>query len=93
MCTFEWDNEKNEDNQTKHGVSFEKAQYVFDDPNRIITIDTKHSTRETRYYCIGKIDDRICTVRYTTRGTIIKIFGAGYWRKEQKIYENKNKKI
>ncbi len=34
---FKWDNNKNQINQQKHGVSFEIVQIAFDDPYRIIT--------------------------------------------------------
>ncbi|MEY3760908.1 MAG: hypothetical protein RIR39_2399 [Pseudomonadota bacterium] len=29
---FSWDEEKNESNRKKHGVGFEMAQFVFNDP-------------------------------------------------------------
>lgn len=32
---FEWDEAKNDANKRKHGVSFEAASTVFDDPNEI----------------------------------------------------------
>jgi uncharacterized DUF497 family protein len=88
--TFEWDEQKNKDNQNKHGVSFELAQYAFADSNRIIAEDLSHSENEKRFYCIGKVGEGIITVRFTYRRNIIRIFGAGYWRKGKKIYENKN---
>lgn len=84
---FEWDEEKNQENIEKHGVSFYLAQYAFADPNRLIIEDLKHRRDETRYYCIGKVEDGILTVRFTYRKNIIRIFGAGYWRKGKKIYE------
>lgn len=31
------------------------------------------------------------TVRFTYRGGVIRIFGAGYWRKGKQIYERENK--
>jgi uncharacterized protein len=31
---FEWDEKKNREDQAKHGVSFEPAQYAFADPDR-----------------------------------------------------------
>ena len=31
------------------------------------------------------------TVRFTYREGVIRIFGAGYWRKGKQIYERKNK--
>jgi len=36
---FEWDETKNQDNQKKHGIPFEIAQYAFADQNRIILED------------------------------------------------------
>ena len=50
---FDWDPEKDLENQTKHGVAFEKAQYAFADPLRVIAEDLSHSAREKRYYCFG----------------------------------------
>lgn len=89
--TFEWDKEKNQNNIDKHGVSFNEAQFAFNDPYRLIYKDIIHSTeKETRYYCLGKIGSRVCTVRFTYRDKTIRIFGAGYWRREQKIYEKQN---
>ena len=84
---FEWDEDKDRLNQGKHGVSFSFAQHVFADPCRVIAIDTSHSGQEKRLYCIGKAGDGILTVRFTYRDQIIRIFGAGYWRKGKKIYE------
>lgn len=88
---FEWDEEKDCENQTKHGVSFELAQYAFADPNRVIAEDLGHSGMEKRYYCFGKVGGGILTVRFTYRGNTIRIIGAGYWRKGRKIYEERNK--
>ena len=87
---FEWNAKKDKENQDKHGISFELAQYAFADPNRIIAEDLTHSQAEKRYYCLGKIGDGILTVRFTYRGRVVRIIGAGYWRKGRKIYENQN---
>ena len=88
---FEWDEEKDKENQTKHNVSFAMAQYAFFDPHRIIAEDVSHSSDENRFYCIGRVSDGILTVRFTYRGNIIRMYGAGYWRKGRKIYEEQNK--
>jgi uncharacterized protein len=88
---FEWDEKKDEENQKKHEVSFAKAQRVFFDPQRIIAEDVTHSSDENRFYCIGRIEDGILTVRFTFRGIVIRIYGAGYWRKGKKLYEDQNK--
>ncbi|MFC1569615.1 BrnT family toxin [bacterium] len=87
---FEWDEEKNKLNYKKHGVSFYDAQFVFADENRIILEDLSHSEKEKRYYCVGKVSKDIMTVRFTFRQNKIRIFGAGYWRKGKKLYEEKN---
>lgn len=88
---FEWDDRKDKVNQRKHNVSFSLAQNAFLDPNRIIAIDLKHSKREPRYFCIGRVGDGIITVRFSYRGDVIRIIGAGYWRKGKLAYEEKNK--
>ena len=88
---FEWDEIKDEINKRKHGISFYTAQYAFADPHRIVAEDLDHSTEdEKRYFCIGKVDGEIITVRFTARGSKIRIIGAGYWRKGKKIYEKEN---
>lgn len=88
---FEWDKEKDRDNQTKHNVSFALAQHAFLDPKRVIVEDINHSSEEERFYCIGRVGGGIMTVRFTYRENIIRIYGAGYWRKGRKIYEEQNK--
>lgn len=88
---FEWDEEKDRENQAKHEVSFSLAQHAFLDPHRIIAEDISHSSEEDRFYCIGRGVDGIMTVRFTFRGNVIRIYGAGYWRKGRKIYEEQNK--
>ena len=90
MIQFEWDKDKDRLNQEKHDVSFSLAQYAFADPCRVIAQDISHSGQEKRLYCIGKVGDGILTVRFTYRDQIIRIFGAGYWRKGKKIYEKQN---
>ena len=87
---FKWDADKNKINQEKHGISFFDAQYVFADPKRIVAKNLKHSETEERFYCFGKVNDEILTVRFTYRGNKIRIFGAGYWRKGRTAYEEQN---
>ena len=91
MDSFEWDEAKNEFNQEKHGVSFEDAQLAFLDPKRIVALDNGHSTtHEKRFYCIGKLNGGILTVRFTYRSNTIRIIGAGFWRKGKRVYEKEN---
>ncbi len=88
--TFEWDDAKDLINQEKHGVAFAVAQLAFLDPHRVIAGDLSHSGREIRYFCFGLVDGAVMTVRFTYRPGRIRIFGAGYWRKGRKTYEQEN---
>ena len=89
---FEWNENKNTENQEKHGVSFSLAQLAFLDHKRIILKDISHSTEsEQRFFCLGEVAEGVLTVRFTYRNGKIRIFGAGYWRKGKKIYERENK--
>ena len=90
-ASFEWDQNKDIFNQEKHGIPFAIVQLAFLDSKRIIAKDLRHSKKEERYYCMGKIDTGIITVRFTYRKGIIRIIGAGYWRKGKALYEKKNK--
>ena len=78
---FDWDPDKDIENQGKHGVPFVRAQYAFADPKRVIARDVTHSKTEGRFYCFGESDGGILTVRFTYRASVIRIIGAGYWRK------------
>jgi len=88
--TFDWDSQRNANNKTKYGVDFETAQYAFFDPHRLIIHDAKHSELEERWFCIGKVENSVLTVRFTYRNGIIRIFGAAEWRKWRKFYEKHN---
>jgi uncharacterized DUF497 family protein len=88
---FEWDKAKNKINLEKHGVEFDLAKKAFKDKNAFVLEDTSHSESEKRYFCFGVVDGKVMTVRFTKRGDIIRIIGAGFWRKGKKIYDKKNK--
>ena len=90
MTPFEWDPAKDLENQRKHRVSFAEAQYAFADSMRVLAEDLDHSTREKRYFCFGRVDRGVLTVRFTFRGGVIRIFGAGFWRKGKSIYDREN---
>lgn len=91
---FEWDDNKNQINQEKHGVSFEVAQIAFDDPYRILTPDLSHSENEQRYYCFGMIEELgVLSVRFTYRNNKIRIIGAGFWRDGKARYHEERNRI
>lgn len=87
---FEWDEHKDAENRAKHGVPFALAQYAFADPKRVIAEDTVHSVDEERYFCFGRVGEGVMTVRFTYRARVVRIIGAGYWRKGKLIYEQEN---
>jgi len=87
---FGWDPDKDAANLKKHGVPFHRAQYAFADPRRVIARDLTHSQSEDRFYCFGEVDGGILTVRFAYRASVIRIIGAGYWRKGKVIYESEN---
>lgn len=87
---FEWSPAKDRENQLIHGVSFAHAQLAFADPRRVIAEDLGHSETEARFFCFGQVGGGVITVRFTYRAGVIRIPGAGYWRKGKRIYERKN---
>jgi uncharacterized protein len=53
---YEWDENKNERNLEKHGLSFETASLVFDDPNAL-SIPDRIENGEERWQTIGMIEN------------------------------------
>jgi uncharacterized DUF497 family protein len=88
---FEWDKEKDLENPAKHNVFFSAAQYAFLDPRRVIVEDVNQGVEEERLYCIGRVCEGVMIARFTYRNNVIRIYGAGYWRKGRKTYEEENK--
>ena len=88
---FEWDEATEASNLAKHGVAFLEAVAAFADPQRVILSDLAHSRTEPRWYCLGRVGDAILTVRFTRRGSKVRIIGAGYWRKGKQLYETENR--
>ena len=50
---FEWDEQKAQKNEQKHGISFKEAQTAFEDENARLTFDPDHSQDEERYILLG----------------------------------------
>ena len=86
---FEWDSEKATDNLSKHGVSFDEARTVFDDPLYVDFYDPDHSDEEHRYIIIGQSESgRLLMVSYTERDDTIRMISARESTPaEQKAYE------
>lgn len=87
---FEWDEEKARANLTKHGISFEEAVTVFDDPFSLTIDDPLHSIQEDRFFTIGYSQvQRLIIVVHTERGIDnIRIISARIaTKRERRIYE------
>ena len=73
----EWDRNKAEANRRKHGVSFEEAATVFDDPHAKEEYDGRHSHVEDRWLVVGLSDRlRLISLAYTRRDEAIRIIHA-----------------
>jgi uncharacterized DUF497 family protein len=80
MLRFDWDERKNKSNRTKHGVWFEEAQSVFDDPRGRLFFDPEHSEVEDRFILLG-----VSSAARTSRRSLLpggRFFGPDYIRAE-----------
>jgi len=85
---FEWDDEKSDGNQVKHGIDFDTAKALWDDANRV-EIQSPYPL-ETRSILIGKLDKKLWTVIFTRRGSAIRIISVRRARKrEANLYGQK----
>lgn len=86
---FEWDENKAAKNSSKHGVSFNEAETVFDDPLYVDFYDPGHSENEERYLIIGESSrGRLLIVSYTERRDVVRIISSReVTRVERETYE------
>jgi uncharacterized DUF497 family protein len=89
---FEWDERKNRSNQRKHGVSFELAELVFDDPLALSKPERVEGGEE-RWHTLGLVAASVVllvahTVREEPHDEVIRIISARKaTRYERKQYE------
>ncbi len=85
--TFEFDSPKSEINKKKHGIDFDEAQALWDDPD-LIEIPARTSD-EPRFLVIGRISGTFWSGVITYRGEKIRIISIRRSRKEEvDIYES-----
>ena len=88
---IEWDRAKNEINRTKHGIDFETAQLVFDDPYCVTFVD-RVTGGEERWHAIGSIENIVVLVvvhTYRLEGSdeVVRIVSARpATRRERRLY-------
>ena len=89
---FEWDENKNRINRTKHKVSFDDVKDEFDDEDRIQYIHYRGGER--RWRTIGSIFGILFSVVYTMRSTIFRLISARRASKKEKrdYLHNKSRK-
>jgi len=87
--TFEWDESKAIMNEQRHGVSFDEAATVFEDPLSLTIVDEVHSEAEDRFVDMGESRrGRLLVVVYTERDATIRIISCRLaTRTERKTYE------
>ena len=74
---FEWDPEKADANQKKHGVSFDEASTVFADPLSLTIPDPDHSEREERMLLLGTSHSgRLLVISHTSQDRRIRLISA-----------------
>jgi uncharacterized DUF497 family protein len=90
MFAFEWDDEKAASNLRKHGVSFEEAVTVFEDPSALTFFDTDHSAHEDRDRTYGlSRNGRLLVVVHTERQHLVRLISARRaTRNERAIYQH-----
>ena len=86
---LEWHDIKAKLNLSKHGVTFEEAQTVFDDPLYVDFFDPDHSENKARYLIVGVSNRRrLLIVSYTERGNLTRLISAReVTRIEREAYE------
>lgn len=87
---FEWHSPKAQSNLLKHGVSFEEASTVFDDPLVDIQPDFAHSVEEARFSAIGRsLQGRLLVVVFAEKTDAIRLITAREpTPKERRHYES-----
>jgi len=90
---FEWDPDKAAANIRKHGVTFEEAAPVFDDPLADTYDDPDHSESEQRFLTFGFSQaGRALTVAHCDRGSRVRIISARRMtRREKRQHDEGNR--
>jgi uncharacterized DUF497 family protein len=73
---FDWDRKKNASNRRKHGISFEEARAVFDDPAKVGWLCSDPEDDEVRFMVVGRLRWEIVSVVYTIRGDVLRLISA-----------------
>jgi len=86
---FEWNEQKNQLNKNKHGISFEEAKEIFDDPFQLSKLDCRFNYGEERWITIGATKKGHLLVvanLFFSDGNVIKIISARLANLQEKKY-------
>ena len=84
---FKYDPDKSSANKEKHGIDFDEAQALWNDPERLEI--PARETDELRYLVIGVIGDKHWSAVITYRGQYVRLISVRRSRNEEvKLYED-----
>ncbi len=86
---YEWDETKNQENLSKHGLSFEDADIVFSGP--CVTFEnTRYDYGEERFITLGLLERRVVVIAHTPRGERTRVISMRKANsREQKTYQER----
>ena len=96
MIVFKWDENKNNMNVQKHGVTFKEALTVFYDEDALLINDEAHSAKEERFVLIGLSNQgRILVVchAYYEEQEIIRIISSRKATKNETLQYLRKKRL
>jgi len=85
---FEYDPAKSASNLSKHGIDFDRAQALWDDP-WLLEVPAK-TEDEPRVLTIGKIEAKHWAAVWTPRGEVVRLISVRRARKEEIGYYEGN---
>jgi uncharacterized protein len=93
LVEFEWDLDKDRENQVKHGVAFEEASTVFGDPFAVSINDPDHSMNEQCFLTTGYSNrQRLIIVAHTDRDFRLRLISAReVTTAERHVYEEEQR--
>lgn len=89
-CTgFDWDDGNTRKNWDRHQVTPEEAEQVFFQDPLVLAEDLVHSTKEARFFALGKTaNSRRLFVVFTVRGSLIRIISVrDMSKREREVYK------
>ena len=88
VSAFQWDEGNADKSWRRHEVTQAEAEQVFFNRPVLVVKDEGHSTREARYFALGRTDlVRMLAVVFTIRGSLLRVISARpMGRTERKAY-------